>query len=133
MNLDDILKMKAGRELDSLILKHVFGSNHDFDNCRWCKKDFDGDHYVRGNPHFSHYSTEISAAWEVVEKIMSMGYRYVFRGNFEGNGLHSVGFDEQDWADNNPLYKSQLCSSLPLAICKAALVAVMSKRGELEE
>lgn len=72
-----------------------------------------------------HYSTDIAAAWQVVEHLMRQDYRYVLRGNFEGNGLHWCGFDEEGWADLNPLWQSPLCESLPLAICRAALLTTL--------
>ena len=75
------------------------------------------------------YSSDISAAWMVVEKMMKLGYRYVLRGNFEGNGLHWCGFDQQEWADLNPLWQCKPCDSLPVAICRAALLAMEDSDG----
>lgn len=70
------------------------------------------------------YSTDIAAAMEVVEKMMSLGYRYVMRGNFRNNQLHHAAFDHAEWADENPLYQSRLERALPEAICRAALAAI---------
>jgi hypothetical protein len=55
--------------------------------------------------------------------MMSLSYRYNLRGNFEGDRLHVAAFDNQDWADSNPLWKSGYCKTLPHAISVAALLA----------
>ena len=61
--------MKPGRELDALVAEKVMGYDHGIAGCRWCQKDITGsDPYPRRNPHFDHYSTDIKAAWEVVDK-----------------------------------------------------------------
>jgi hypothetical protein len=117
MNLIDILKMGAGQNLNRLVHLIVFGKSMSM---------------VVSLDDIPDYSRDMSYAFAVAEKLMSMGYRYVMRGNFEGNGLHWAGFDYQEWADQNPPFQSPLCKSLPEAICKAALIAVLKERGELE-
>ena len=107
MTKDEIMQLE-GRELDTEVTRRVF-----------MRSDF----YLRTFVQ-PYYSSDISAAWMVVEKMMKLGYRYVLRGNFEGNGLHWCGFDQQEWADLNPLWQCKPCKSLPVAICRAALLAM---------
>jgi hypothetical protein len=76
------------------------------------------------------YHQDINLAWQVVRALMQKGYRYVLRGNFEGDGKHSAAFDDQDWADSNPLFRSWGSDSLPTAICRAALKATRRKDHE---
>lgn len=154
----EIDELEAGRELDALIAKllerrgeeYAYASNDnglsgcafsDRTNGPWYSiraveewlaerqsKGTHQDYQIVRRVRFPCYSTDIAAAWEVVEKLMAYGYRYVMRGNFEGNGLHWCGFDHQEWADMNPLFQSPPCVSLPLAICRAALKATDSTR-----
>lgn len=138
MTRDEILAMKPGRELDALVAINIFG---------WQKVVFGGVvmiappqndermHWAanwdeHGCPHWiPHYSTDISAAWEVFEKIKNLGgwieiawnpkkkhYRCMVGANFSSGVLKSIdvsGFEEA-----------------PEAICKAALLAKLG--GEME-
>ena len=71
------------------------------------------------------FSTDISAAWQVVEKLakqwpdLSIGSGW----NKEGDGKWSVGwgFDGHGWEWTEP------CETAPLAICRAAIKAVQCK------
>jgi len=73
---------------------------------------------------YAPFSTDISAAFEVIQKMHEMKYKYTLHGYFMGAELQIATFDHQDWADANPLYKA-VSDSAPLAICRAALLAVM--------
>ncbi|MDD5722688.1 MAG: hypothetical protein PHY29_02985 [Syntrophales bacterium] len=127
------MTMEPGQELDRLVAErvmeecyHVVADGQDIFECGFpvrcekCGKEWDALPLTSNWPN-PLYSTDLSAAWMVVEKMMSLGYRYVMRSNFEGNGLHWCGFDHQEWAYRNPLHQSELCKSLPHAICLAAL------------
>lgn len=115
---ENIQNEPAGKNFDTWIAKNIFNLE--------VVDDYSGIHCLADGykTQIPNYSTDISAAWEVVEKMMNKKYRYVFRGNFEGDGLHWAAFDQQEWADSNPPWQSNLCESLPLAICRAALLAV---------
>ena len=71
------------------------------------------------------YSSDIAAAWEVAEKMaeqwpdFSVGSGWI-KGN-DGNWSVSWGFDGHGWEWTEP------CESAPLAICKAALLAVQQE------
>ena len=130
MTKEEILGVKAGPELDLLITEKILGWKRSDSPAFWkCGAKFalmDRQGYkICPKCQVYGYSTEIERAWEVVEKMMAKGYNYTIRGNFEGNGKHWCGFDHQNWADSNPIFQSPLCNTLPMAICKAALIAVL--------
>lgn len=56
--------MKAGRELDSLVAEKVMGFE--------VRETMDGGPQIKGIGRCPDYSTWISAAWEVVEKLYSL-------------------------------------------------------------
>ncbi len=97
MTRDEILNMKAGRTMDALIAMEIFEVD-------------------RNTPGFSglyswvkDYSTQISAAWEIIEK---------FDNHCLLNNVHGVW---EVYLSN----KEGKSKSAPLAICRAALLAVM--------
>jgi len=111
MNREDILNMPEGRELDALVAEKIFGIT---------KKHWDFEFTLR------HYSTDISAAWEVVEKMCDgdknkfMIYRFGF-GPKKPKIRWRVSWG-QGWEN---LLSYCDAESAPLAICRAALLAVM--------
>ena len=127
MTRDEIWKMEAGRELDALIHEQVFGKcAHDWikvtnkpldkkgNSIYKCSKCGDR-RPAREAMGWRNYSTDIAAAWQVVEK-MSKLY-HVEIENFD-NG-YGVTLDDysQTWEAH--------ADTAPLAICRAALLAVM--------
>ncbi len=102
MTHDEILNMPAGQDMDMLIAENVLM----LDNNGW-------------NELFFHnrtkFSTDISAAWEVVEKIESIGKSWEMWANTKEPLIHvRIG-------------NKRTCRAVtaPLAICRAALLAVM--------
>lgn len=61
--------MKPGRELDALVAERIFGAK--LINGEWVVKI--GNFQSKSNI-LMNYSTDIAAAWEVVEKMQSKGY-----------------------------------------------------------
>ena len=114
------------REIDKLIAEHVFKlvKSKKYKNGYW-KILENGDKLWRSENGIPHYSTDISDAWEVVEKMnidFALNYRNIgdgrmFKGMFFG-GVHCVGA-ETDTA--------------PMAICLASLKALNIKLPEGEE
>jgi len=129
----DIREMKAGRELDALVAERVMGLNIKLKGCvegeaiDQCLFDWDPDvpcpcsymekhktnigceHY---QPVFKRYSTDISAAWEVVNRLYPiMIYHYSTIGDETGYRVTIEGV-------------VVTAETAPEAICKAAL-AVM--------
>jgi hypothetical protein len=106
MTRDDILNMEAGRELDALV-----------------SKEFDLLHYYACGDFFP--SSDIAAAWQVVEKFkgqvtiqgpLSVG----FNEGEDYPNYWTVGFTDRAWDDINGE-----ADTLPLAICRARLLAKM--------
>jgi len=100
MTRDEILNMPAGEMMDKLICVNLFPHK---------------------NPEYwdlLKYSTDIAAAWEVVEK---MSYSFHVEIMSDINGM-AWGCDFKD----DPLHTT-LCvaETAPLAICRAALLTVM--------
>jgi hypothetical protein len=109
--------MKAGRELDALVAKKVFGAyleEHDSRepwNCDVCGKPFYSD--------LPPYSTDIAAAWLVAEK-----------ADLFGRKMLVLSFDGERWIISDevtPAGPHGVCAraeTVPLVLCLAALKAV---------
>lgn len=120
MTKDEILKMEAGRELDALVADRVMG---------W--KSTGGRHlaWEKGNGLITwedsswgngfRPSTEIYAAWEVVEKFFRKGTQTLIIG-CRGRAFSFRCY----WNGNRG---EAIADSAPLAICRAALMAVMGE------
>lgn len=97
---EQILNMPAGSEMDSLITTHIF-----------CVDGFW--HGIKP------YSTNISAAWDVVEKLLQKYSVYI------------EGKDNEWFCDIEPLDEhvclefNTTAPTAPLAICHAALLAIL--------
>ena len=123
--------MEAGRELDALVAEKVMGlhefaayaGNHKA-SLGWGNPEAD---MTRGELHsLPHYSTDITAAWKVVEKIKSTLPKDGPNGSFSmifEDGIWFVGYYEHEngWLN---YFSSE---SAPHAICLAALNAVETK------
>ena len=141
MNRDEILKMEAGRELDALVAEHLFGgAGATWFVCPRCKGEHFGasgdgrqchDEYNRGCAWYGAisdalppFSTDIAAAWEVVDALSERNIHFAiftqnnvvmtFESKFDGGYISEAG-----GADD----------SIALAICRAALLAVMEFDG----
>jgi hypothetical protein len=147
MNRDDILKMEAGREMDALIAENLFGWQYSekwgqlipagqpdevWSEYRWSEEDrtfarypdgmLPGVSYRGDKPTIENYSTDMKAAWEVVERmqanrnVLSLTYlvdtnqKMVWQAEFRLGSFVA-------WAD-----------TAPLAICRASLLAVMEPK-----
>jgi len=136
MTREEILAMKPGRELDALVGEYVFGFKRVKTPPDYYGKNGGTDVLVPRNlPEFynyppigeiqlwymcRHWSTDISAAWEVVEKMREKGSHFFVRDT--GNNEVLVQFSY--------LYgRGYIAKTAPEAICKSSLLAVM----EVEE
>jgi len=116
--------MKAGRELDALVAEKVMGWKKvkwlgDYD---WRDKDGEQPYTVRAwNP-----STDIVAAWQVVEKMEEIGYSIL---------AHNVipNSDAVVWRVKFSQSETITEFTAPLAICLAALRAVGAIAAEDED
>lgn len=112
MDRESILAMQPGRELDALVAEKVMG----FTGIRFGRNDPNAVWVEMGSRRKFQPSTDIAAAWEVLEKhseiylkkykVMSNGHRYACR------------------VDEDTIVSSL---TAPEAICKAALIAVLDK------
>lgn len=117
MTKEEILAMRPGRELDDLTAKKVMGLKL----CGDTTQTF----VLRINTYFPVrcYSSIISAAWEVVERLEGMNAKWVCSNKDDGYEFWIGG-------DSDHLVAVVKCKTLPEAICKAALIAVLE--GEKE-
>jgi hypothetical protein len=143
MTREEILAMPADRELDALVAEKVMGlTGYEFDDTHWycptCKAwvhpaqvTFHEVHERCQTPVVSdwcdeegnvmpEYSTDISAAWEVVEKIHEK--RFLFDASLSVGAGYTVRFYNRD---KETFHMAPYIPTAPEAICKAALIAVM--------
>lgn len=109
MTTEDVDKMEAGRELDLLIIKAVFGLEP--------QECMVGGHPrgCTGNITYPPYSTDIAAAWQVVEKTRLFTHCDITQ------------LDDK-WAISNWANDSSVeADTAPLAICRAALKAISAE------
>jgi hypothetical protein len=132
MDMTALAELKAGRELDALIAEKVFG----FVPCTHEAHDAAGDGWLcfalpespdQGGECRS-YSTEIADAWLIVEKLCADGWnwesvgRESFRAHFYRLPISLP--DSIAW----PYGGSG--ETMPLAICRAAMIALASDAGQ---
>ena len=112
MNKDEILAMKAGEELDKLVIKelmHHIWDDSERPRCKICGvwKDWPKPTGCEYKP----YSTDISAAWQVVEKLRD------YYPEIEFNQF------SKKWEVTFLVGETALADTAPEAICRAALLA----------
>jgi hypothetical protein len=123
MTREEILGMEVGRELDALILEYVFN------DC-----DYHGDYLITVEERDFHPSTDIKAAWEVVEVLRKRGIYFDIHVNDTGYHIFNyiVHYGEPElypgWYEELSLER---CKTAPEAICKAALLAVLEEKAEV--
>lgn len=118
MTRDEILNMPAGREMDAEIIEKVFGRiliKPRSEALKYPHTDW-GSTTVNEIPHFS---TDIADAWEVVDKVPNPS-QFFDCEKFEGKWTASFGGQYVVAAD-----------TAPLAICRAALLAVSDTSSDL--
>jgi len=116
---ESILAMEPGRELDALVAEKVMDIP-----IIWRGPYVAGGPLGLGTPH--KYSTDMSAAWEVVEKFD----KNTFNLNWlDGSNIYGIGWHCK--LGNEHAHK---CSTPTEAICKAALLTTLEDdRGEKEK
>jgi len=132
MTREEILKLELGPELDRLVAEKVMGWKRTTEGappgCAYWKDD---DGFVRANetPGGSlnwNPSTDIAAAWEVVEKLANKGIVVVIESEGALNNIYEVLFYR--WGSDVivGIARGNICE----AICRAALLAVMEASDE---
>lgn len=111
MTKDEILNMTMGRKTDLIIADKIMGFPKEIINNNGFKKDYDGS-FVQVCPE---YTSDIYAAWEIVEKSTS----------FELSQPQA--YDDKTWfcsiSFKNTHSFDGKAETAPLAICRAALLA----------
>lgn len=134
MTRDEIMAMVPGREMDALVAEKVMNlcvldQVHQYgDGCVVSDKGFDE---WMSHPEYGRiddpdllppYSTDIAAAWEVMEK-----WGFQAQAGYQGGDYFCsimYGFD----GEGTPLYgEVGDCASAPEAICKAALLTLIEE------
>jgi hypothetical protein len=118
MTPEDIENMQAGREMDILIIRAVFGLEPQ--SCMVGGHPPD----CTGNVSYPKYSTDIAAAWLVVEKLREvtpLGDIHLER--WDNRWAVSTCFDRASGGWDGFTYGD----TAPLAICRAALLAVINE------
>jgi len=127
--------MEAGRELDALVAEKVMGAD-------WMREHYPAMMRV-GGARLAPFSTDIAAAWRVVEALREKGGCFACFENRYGDsysggewsayfGVNAEGAMAGAWAGDtecmlywdNPVPGHVAAKTLPLAICLAALEAV---------
>ena len=112
MTREEILNMRAGREMDALIAEEIFGWKRNGEFLLWLPKN----------------STEIADAWEVFMWLFARGI--VHFSNGDGDSF-DITFSPTKNKDAMHTIKSDLRAcfvtddNFPRLVCRAALLAVM--------
>lgn len=129
MTREEIEKMEAGREMDALIAEKIFKTPDQ--HIYHIDYDPEGNKFADGvKESIPHYSTDIAAAWLVVEKIKdhSLDGRasYYFTVEYDR--------DNKNWRCGfKMMYDGfydgyTIESTAPLAICKSALILSLTEQ-----
>ena len=130
--------MKAGREMDALVEEKVMGGCAHRDVAGWYHEGPEGDRTLNcgqchGRPSVPGYSTDIAAAWQVVEKLTGFDtnrdkpWWSVCVFNAQPGQIMAVVYQCQPGNridDARDVIAGAIASTAPLAICRAALAAV---------
>jgi hypothetical protein len=131
----DIDTLKAGQELDLLVGKMVMGWDW-IDKVSWMEIEGRGlvctyapwDIWHGNCPHINKelpaYSTEIAAAWKVVEKLDLLKWDFTLSREFDSTITGYVGLWVIQEIEGDLRHIVSKAKTAPLAICKAALKAV---------
>ena len=143
-------QMEAGRELDALIVEKVMGWAWFRHTCiaggkrYWARslfipdhnvEPFDGGYGIENVPavgdetvaimNAPNYSTDIAAAWQVVEKMRERGWHFLLMVSHEsGMAIASFYLGPHDRSD---LSATEEWQNAPRAICRAALKAMEAR------
>ena len=132
--------MEAGRELDALVAEKVMGLTRHNESyvtesigkvLRFVWRDGCGDCVYSGDMFLPRYSTNIAAAWEVVNHLMCLGYdnKWFFQLHYDNVELWDASFYKESTSDGGGPEVWSTAGAPALAICLAALKAV-SQEGQ---
>ncbi len=115
--------MKAGRELDALVAEKVMGWS-DVGEITIGMTVYVAGHRPEGEQTVvPSYSTDIAAAWTVVERMRELGWRMLLENWVSSDDAYAAFFHPQDrYRYGNHIGVTD--DTAPVAICRAALRAV---------
>jgi hypothetical protein len=139
MKHEVIMKLKAGRALNALVAERVMGLTADKKHCPYCGSEmWIGALRSRCSScsewrygWYKNYSDDIAAAWEVIERIREIDEYWCPDIHWddddgEGNPMWVVSFNYFGEDESQFKVAEAQDKSAPLAICRAALIAVTS-------
>lgn len=128
----DIDTMKAGREMDALIAEKAMGwKREEYYLCGVETTGLVGPGGLRYVDDYPHYSTDIGAAWQVIEKLRVQGVCLRIDPRGDGYSVRTMNDEEVplSWTKEGHLNwdvpsVTEIEAAAPLAICRAALNAI---------
>ena len=137
----EVATLPASRDLDALVAEQVMGglSKHEWDTsytgvdfCHVCQSTGDDLFYGRttNDACIPHYSTSMAAAWEIVQHFFAKGHTVVLFAYAETHPVRHKPEGESYCCEmHHPEQRIAFgrADTAPLAICRAALRAVMEK------
>jgi len=126
MTREEIFELKAGPELDRLVAEHITGWKEGEKGPRVAKWGVG----ILGEKVLPRYSTDIAAAWSVVEKLVNLGWLVNLLSPWKGNATyHWTCYVERQ--GKSGWEKLEVAGdSAPAAICRAALLAMIKANNE---
>lgn len=119
MTREEILAMEPGRELDALIEQHIFGKR-----VEWIQDEVTDPYPIVPAEYgyiVENYSSDISAAWEVVNQMYKDNWDFTLeRHRFMNRDKVGAFFGSLETVK---------AEAAPEAICKAALLAILPGGG----
>jgi hypothetical protein len=117
---------EAGLDLDAAIARRVFGAPERTPNA-WGYLEHGRQHVTkRPRPLYPPYSTDMAAAWRVVEHFAADGWNISLG---KGHGT-AEWFANLYHPDDHPNDYEADADTMPLAICRAALAALGHAEGQ---
>jgi len=126
MTRDEILKLEPGPELDRLVAERVM----EWKEGQKILQSLECGIGILGEKALPRYSTDIAAAWEVVKKMLDSGWGCEIYSPNNPYALEDIDKWFVVFAKSELLDYRAKASSAPLAICRAALLAVMEVGNE---
>ena len=131
MTKDEILNMPPSKDMDMLIEEKIF-KRHPCDKWYLLQMTVEGGIYMHGDSVCEYdnkcymennppkYSTNISAAWKIVERMQGDWWKMEFL-----TGIHAAEFEKPNMKCENQTYHEATADTMPLAICRAALLTTL--------
>lgn len=117
---DEVLSMPAGRELDAVVAERVMGFRWFTSPCANVSVPVADDSWQ----YLPAFSTDIAAAWKVVERLGEMGYTLDIQWKGKGRVYEFTSEVSASRWDDYGFRDYHAVGSMPYAVCMVALQAV---------